>query len=84
MLAAIVLLLVEVLERRVRILSAVKWPTVSLPTVRLGRRVVSKPAPVRVKQPKEEAPPVVAPPPPQPDALIDALKKAGGRAKRRT
>lgn len=83
-LAAIAMLLAEVLERRMRLLSAVRLPAVSLPTVRLGRRMVTRPAPkppVRV----EEAPPPEpeAAPEPPPDALVDALKKAGSRAKRK-
>ncbi|HEX9983586.1 MAG TPA: vWA domain-containing protein [Thermoanaerobaculia bacterium] len=82
-LTALVLLLVEVLERRTAILSAMalpKWVKLpALPAMRRRRAVKTAPRPTT---PADEPPPAPAVQPP--DALVDALRQAGKRASRKT
>lgn len=84
-LAAIFVLLLEVLERRTRLLSSMSLPEWT-PVNELARRMKPrKPAKAPVAPPVEppspEAPPSA--PPSEATPLIDALEKAGKRAKRR-
>ncbi|HEX7153962.1 MAG TPA: VWA domain-containing protein [Thermoanaerobaculia bacterium] len=83
-LTALVLLLVEVLERRTGVFGALALPSwVRVPSLPTRREKIVKPA----KPPKPAAPPVQetpAAPAVQPDALLDALRKAGRKAQRKT
>lgn len=87
-LAAIVLLVFEVLERRMRILGGVKVPiSLGAPSARrlLRRRPAAAPKPAPEGR-RDAAPPAgetPALPTPEPTALTDALDQAAKRAKRR-
>ena len=82
--AAMLLLLMEVLERRVSVLSAVRLPAISFPVER-------RPPSAAVRAKREEKPAAEAaaapqgePPPPAEDDMVAALRRAGDRARERT
>jgi uncharacterized membrane protein len=86
LLLAVLLVLLEVLERRVRVFSARKLPE-WVPAMAKRSRVQRRPLPAAEPKPTAAAPPAPEPEPePAPEAtpLVDALQKAGKRARRRT
>ncbi|HET8797817.1 MAG TPA: vWA domain-containing protein, partial [Thermoanaerobaculia bacterium] len=84
LIAAIVLLLVEVLERRMRLLASMTLPSFASLPIGKRRRTTTVPV-IAPAPPKPAAAPSREDPPaePPPDALIDALRRAGKRAQRK-
>lgn len=82
---AVLVLLLEVLERRMRIFSSVEAFGVARAA---GARRRKHPPELRTTPPPKEGPPTAEPPAPPPPAvespLVDALQQAGKRARRRT
>ncbi len=82
LLAAVLVLLLEVLERRMRIFASAEMPQWS------GGLLARRKTPRRAKSPPlHQEPPVQTPPAPEPaveNPLVDALQQAGKRARRRT
>ncbi len=81
-LAAIAMLLLEVAERRMRLFASVRVPAMTMPAWATRERKRAQTPPAAPKPPVAAAAPEPAAEAP-PDALLDALRKAGKRAQRK-
>ena len=84
LIAAVIVLLVEVMERRMRVFGAGSWTTPGVTRASDARPVERRPsrAPISREEPAAEA--AAAPQEPVENPLVDALEQAGKRAKRKT